>query len=175
MMNTIIRAVVGIALAALTGGTAHADADSCQPVKDAIGKLNAATQFQQKGIITYVDAGKSYSSDYLVSGDKEYSRKDSGSWKVGVRQAIPLIVDGKPAVYECSRVGTERLGDISTVVYTYKRLTPDHGARDVRVWVDESTGKPLQTDMSFETASDRRARFTFSYNTQAALPMVDGQ
>lgn len=175
MVNTLVRAVVGIALTALMGGTARAQTDTCQPVNDAISKLNAANQFQQKGIITYIDTGKSYSSDYFVSGDKEYSRKDSGSWKVGVRQDIPLIVDGKPAVYECSRVGTEWLGDVSTVVYTYKRLTPDHGARDVRVWVDESTGKPLQTDMSFETASDRRARFTFSYNPQAALPMVDGQ
>ncbi|WP_271023077.1 hypothetical protein [Rhizobium sp. RCAM05973] len=174
MMDMIIR-VVAITLAVLASGSARADTDVCQTIRDAIAKLNAANQFQQKGIITYIDTGKSYSLDYLVSGDKEYSRKDSGSWKVGVRQAVPLIVDGKPAVYECSRAGTERLGDVSTVIYTYKRLTPDHGVRDVRIWVDESTEKPLQTDMSFETASDRRARFTFSYNPQAALPMVDGQ
>ncbi|MGG6898581.1 hypothetical protein [Rhizobium sp. BR 315] len=173
-IRTTNACLAAIALTVYAGGTAQAE-DACQPIRDAIAKLNAATQFQQKGIITELDGGKSYSLDYVVSAGKEYSRRDGGSWRIGSRQAVPLIVDGKPAVYECSRTGTGSLGEAVTVIYQYKRLTADHRVRDVKAWIAEGTGEPLQTEMIIETEPNRKATFTFSYNQQADLPAVDGQ
>ncbi|MDL2405193.1 hypothetical protein PY650_05895 [Rhizobium calliandrae] len=174
IMKRIIRATMAI-MTALTCGVARADSNDCRPITEAIGKLNSAAQFQQKGIITAIDTGKSYSHDYLVSGDKEYEREDNRPWTVGVRQPIQLVIDGKSTVSECSRDGVERLGDVSAIVYTYKRLTPGHLVRDVRLWVTESTGKPLQTEISIEADTSRKGKFTFSYDPNAALPMGGDQ
>ncbi|UWU20934.1 hypothetical protein N2601_16975 [Rhizobium sp. CB3060] len=170
-MNMIVRATTGVVIM-LTCGIARAD--ECQPIIGAIGKLNSATQFQQKGI-SATDGEKSHSIDYLVSNDKEYSRRDNGPWKISARQLVPLIIDGKSTVSECSRVGIEQLGDVSAIVYIYKRLTPAHDVRDVRLWVAESTGKPLQTVIGIDTEPGQKYKFTFSYDPHAALPTVGDQ
>jgi hypothetical protein len=167
--------LTALALATLTSGGVLAAGDACQPVKDAIGKLNAAQQFQQRGIVTYIDSGKSYSLDYLVSGNKEYSRKEDGAWKIDTRQPVALVVGNEAAVYECRRIGTDRLGNASAVIYTYKRLTPDHRVRNVKAWIAEDTGEPLQTEMTIETEPGRKARFMFNYDQNASLPMVGDQ
>lgn len=133
-MNTTIRATV-MTLVALTCGNARAETGSCEPVKEAITKLNSAAQFQQRGIITYIRTGKSYSLEYLAAGGKEYSRRDDGPWKINTRQPVALVVDNKAAVYECSRTGTELLGSTAAVIYTYRRRTPDHMVREVKAWV----------------------------------------
>ncbi|MGM4986539.1 hypothetical protein [Rhizobium sp. 11_C7_N12_5] len=174
MRNTTVG-LLAIALASLVSENARADPDACQPVKEAIGKLNATSQFQQKGTITYINGGKSYSLDYLVSDDKEYSRENDGPWKVSPRQPVPLIVDNKPSVYECGRVGTDYVSGVSAVIYRYKRLTPDRAVRDVRVWVADESGEPLQTEMTIEAESQRKAKFTFSYDPNASLPTVGNQ
>ncbi|MFS8056607.1 hypothetical protein QD357_27900 [Rhizobium sp. BR 317] len=171
MKGIVVRVILSVALTALTWGIARADTDECRPIIDAIGKLNSASQFQQKGI-TDTDTNISHTRDYLVSGDKEYWREDNGPWKVGVRQLVPLIIDGKSTVSECNRVGVERLGDAAAIVYTYKRLTSDRDVRAVRLWIDESTGKPLQTVITIATDAGQKYKFTFSYDPQAALPTV---
>ena len=173
MRNTTVG-LLAIALASLVSENARADADACKPIRDAIGKLNAAHQFQQRGTVTHIDSGKSYSLDYVVSDDKEYSREKNGPWKVGSRQLVPLIVDDKSSIYECSRVGTGRLGETSAVIYVYKHVIADRRVRDVKVWIAGDGGEPLQTEMTIETESNLKGKFTFTYDPHAALPKVDG-
>lgn len=174
-LRDVAVCLMATALATLTSGNVFAEDDACQPVRDAIGKLNAARQFQQRGVVTYVDSSKSYSLDYLVSGNREYSRKDDGAWKIDPRQLVALAVGNKAAVYECSRIGTDRLENASAVIYTYKRLTPDHKVRNVKVWIAEGAGEPLQTEMTIETEPGRKARFTFKYDPSALLPVAGNQ
>ncbi|MFS8110945.1 hypothetical protein QD460_04395 [Rhizobium jaguaris] len=171
MKGLAVRVISSVVLTALMWGIARADNGECRPIIDTIGKLNSASQFQQKGV-TDTDTNISHTRDYLVSGDKEYSRRDNGPWKVGARQLVPLIIDGKSTVSECNHVGVELLGGASAIIYTYKRLTPDRDVRDVRLWVDESTGKPLQTVITIATDPGQKYKFTFSYDPQAALPTV---
>lgn len=171
MSRTVMQAAA-LAFAVLSSDIVLAGTDACQPVRDSIEKLNSTVKFQQKGIITYIGTGASYSLDYVAAGDKEFSRRDDGQWRIDIRHPVALVVDSKVAVYECSRVGVDRLESASAVVYTYKRLTPDHMVRHVKAWIAESSGQPLQTEMTIETEPDRKARFTFSYDPNAALPMV---
>ncbi len=174
-LRDVTVCLTAIFLAALTSGNVLAEDNACQPVKDAIEKLNAAQQFQQRGVVTNIDSGKSYSLDYLVSGNNEYSRRDNEAWKIDTRQPVALVVGNEAAVYECSRIGIDRLGNTSAVIYTYKRLTPDHKVRNVKAWIAENTGEALQTEMTIETEPGRKARFTFNYDPNALPPAVGNQ
>lgn len=147
-----------------------ADADPCGPVLNVITRMNAAPRLQQHGTVTH--DGKSYSSDLQAFGDKEYARKGAGSWRSGPRQLVPLVVDGKAAVFDCRRVGSEDWGGIATTVYTYKRRMPlRHIVRDVRLWVADGTGLAVHSRIAIhEGGTIGGAEFTQSYDPDATPP-----
>ncbi|MGK9236485.1 hypothetical protein KXS07_21440 [Inquilinus limosus] len=171
-MRTAICAIAAIALTLVAFGSAQAGTDECGPVRDVIARLNAAPYIQQRGLVT--KDGQSYSSDLLAFEDKEYSRSRNGSWQVGPRRQTPLVVDGKAAIFECQRVGSEVLDGVVTAIYTYKRLMPTRKVvRDVRLWVVDSTGLPARSQIEVDMGKGRgRAEFTFSYDADAVPPAV---
>ncbi|TIX89173.1 hypothetical protein [Rhizobium sp. P44RR-XXIV] len=164
-----MRAVV---FTALISGNALASTDTCKPIRDAINRQNAASDMQVSSVLIYTDSGRSYSYDYLIAGDKFYSRNRSGPWKVEPRWPTPLVVDGKPAVYDCRFVGTDRIGETTVMVYTYKRFVPDH-TMEVRAWVAADSKDFLETETNIGPFSDHKTRFSFNYKRNITLPEVD--
>ncbi|MBB3571970.1 hypothetical protein [Rhizobium sp. BK491] len=161
-----------IALTALVCGNAHASTDACQPIRNAIDQQNEAQQMQVSAAVTYIDSGRSYYYDTLYSGSKVYSRNRNGPWEVGTRRIVPVIVDGRPAIYDCRFVGTDHIGSATVMAYTYRRFIPDH-TMDVRALIDAADGKFLQTEIVFGPFPDHRTKYTFSYGPNPPLPTVD--
>jgi len=162
---------VAIAMVGLVGQSAHAGPDACEAIRNAIVKQNAANQIQASSVSTYTDNGRKDYHDYLISGDKFYSRDRNGPWKVEPRWPTPLFVDGKPAIYDCRFAGTDRIKGTTVVVYTYKRFVPEH-TMEIKAWMDADNGEFLQTETNIGPISDHKTRFTFSYNPNAAPPTV---
>lgn len=164
--------LMAIALAALPSGNALADTDACQPIRGAIGKQNAANQTQVSSILTYIDSGRSYYYDNLYSGTEVYSRNRNGPWEVNARRFVPLIVDGKRAIYDCRFVGTDQIGRTTVMVYTYRRFLPDR-TMDIRALIGADDGKFLQTEIVVRPFADHKTTYTFTYGPNPTLPAVD--
>ena len=162
-----------IALAALVSGSAYAATDACQPIRNAIEKENAANQMQVSSVLTYTDSGRSYYYDHLYSRDRYYWRNRNGPWELYPRRPVPLLADGKPAVYDCRFAGTDRIGGATVAVYTYKHFYPDHEVLEFTGWIDADSGKFLQTEQSGRPLSDHKTMYTFSYGPNPPLPAVD--
>ena len=161
-----------IALTALVSGNAHASGDACQPIRNAIGQENAANRMQVSGVATYTDSGRSYDYDTLYSGSKVYSRNRNGPWQVHTRRPVPVVVDGRPAIYDCRFVGTDQIGSATVMAYTYRRFIPDH-TMDIRALIDAADGKIVQTEIVFGPFSDHKTMYTFNYGPNPPLPAVD--
>jgi hypothetical protein len=164
--------LMAIALAALPSGNAFAGTDPCLPIQGAIIKLNAETQIQVSSTLTYIDSGRSYFYDTLYSGSKVYSRNRNGPWEVNTRRVVPVVVNGKPAIYDCRFIGTDQIGPAIAMAYTYRRFIPDH-TMDVRALIDVDDGKFLQTEIVFGPFPDHKTKYTFSYGPNPPLPAVD--
>ena len=127
---------------------------------------------QVSGVATYTDSGRSYDYDTLYSGSKVYSRNRNGPWEVNTRRIVPVVVDGKPAVYDCRFIGTDQIGSATVMAYTYRRFIPDH-TMDIRALIDAADGKIVQTEIVFGPFSDHKTTYTFNYGPNPPLPAVD--
>ena len=127
---------------------------------------------QVSAAVTYIDSGRSYYYDTLYSGSKVYSRNRNGPWEVGTRRIVPVIVDGRHAIYDCRFGGTDHIGSATVMAYTYRRFIPDH-TMDVRALIDAADGKFLQTEIVFGPFPDHNTKYNFSYGPNPPLPTVD--
>jgi hypothetical protein len=173
-MKGTLQAVAAVVAMLVVSGSARADPDGCGPILDAIGKMNAAPRIQQRGLVTGDGTSQPYSTDLLGFEDQEYSRQREGAWHAGPRMQVPLVIDGKAAIFDCRRAGADTSGGVAMTIYTYKRLMPKPRiVRDVRLWVADGTGLPERSQIETGSgAGRRRAEFTFRYDPDAAPPVA---
>ncbi len=175
MRNRTFASVLVVAVAAALGAIgpvpalAQAPGAACKPVYDAM--LNALSTPNHLVIVTN---GK-VEGEEITIGNTMYV-KVGGQWMKSPMTTQDVIAQEQENIKNitsesCTKMPDETVNGAAAVVYQTQHERKEAGATQAKIWISESTGLPLRTDVGQQGGQKADVSMRFDYDNVKA-PIV---
>jgi hypothetical protein len=147
-------------------GTAPDLSNSCEKIKQMIGRFNSVEPIQVDIRASYLAVAKFSHSLTIIAEGKQYTRENGRPWYVTSRQST-----ASNEISDCVFYGDEDFNGVPALVYGYHRVDAGNGGQRILSWVAKETGLPIREYFITVNPDNGKERLvSYSYDPKLKKP-----